>query len=592
MGICDANIEPNKNNEKISELPKYSMNKNFINFIYKAKKSICKIFYEKIFGAGFFVLLNNSFKCLITVHHVIPKSLFNNIVNIQIYNGKTIQILLNNRYIKFYENLDITIIEIKDFDGIVEDIDFLEYDLNYINSYANYLNEDLVCLQIIKGNSFEYSFSIGKITEIINQNEFKYVIGAIQITSGTPIILYNSLKVIGIHKGKDFSNNFNYGTFIGEIVKDNDLNNIYRVNNCIKNKVENNFIIGKIFISQNDIGKNIRIINSYEEQLRNALNNNIKEEFKNEKEIKECKIEINNEIIPFSYSIKFRKEGIYKIKYSFEKCLNNMSYIFYDCSSLTELDLSNFNTKNVTNMGNMFYRCSSLINLNLSNFNTKNVTDMSCMFSLCSSLTDLKLSNFNTENVNNMSFMFSGCSSLKNLDISNFNTQNVTNMSFMFYNCSSLTDLNLSKFNTQNVKNMNAMFYNCSSLTNLNLSNFNTQNVSDMSFLFMECSSLSNLNLSNFDTKNATNMNHMFYNCSSLIDLNLSNFNTQNVTDMSCMFSYCSSLSNLNLSNFNTQNVKNMGLIFYYCKAFEMKSILTNDLNLLNKINNLKNINN
>ena len=51
--------------------------------------------------------------------------------------------------------------------------------------------------------------------------------------------------------------------------------------------------------------------------------------------------------------------------------------------SLQELNLSNFNTNNVTNMSDMFSGCSSLKELNLSNFNTKNVIDMSRMFSEC-----------------------------------------------------------------------------------------------------------------------------------------------------------------------------------------------------------------
>ena len=38
-------------------------------------------------------------------------------------------------------------------------------------------------------------------------------------------------------------------------------------------------------------------------------------------------------------------------------------------------------------MSCMFYGCSSLTNINLSNFNTNNVTDMGCMFRGCSSLT-------------------------------------------------------------------------------------------------------------------------------------------------------------------------------------------------------------
>ena len=65
----------------------------------------------------------------------------------------------------------------------------------------------------------------------------------------------------------------------------------------------------------------------------------------------------------------------------------------------------------------MLKECSSLTNINLSNFNTNNVTDMSGMFSGCKSLTNINLSNFNTNNVTNMICMFSGCSSLRNENI-------------------------------------------------------------------------------------------------------------------------------------------------------------------------------
>ena len=38
--------------------------------------------------------------------------------------------------------------------------------------------------------------------------------------------------------------------------------------------------------------------------------------------------------------------------------------MFNKCSSLTFLNLSNFNTDNVKDMGNMLYYCSSLTSLN------------------------------------------------------------------------------------------------------------------------------------------------------------------------------------------------------------------------------------
>ena len=45
-------------------------------------------------------------------------------------------------------------------------------------------------------------------------------------------------------------------------------------------------------------------------------------------------------------------------------------------------------------MRDMFCKCNSLTNLNLSNFNTQNVTDMHGMFSCCESL---KANNIITE---------------------------------------------------------------------------------------------------------------------------------------------------------------------------------------------------
>ena len=75
----------------------------------------------------------------------------------------------------------------------------------------------------------------------------------------------------------------------------------------------------------------------------------------------------------------------------------------------------NFN-KNYTDLSDMFKNCSSLTSINLSNFNTNNVTNMNCMFAGCISLTSINLSNFNCdkiENTNGMIDMFKDCKSLK-----------------------------------------------------------------------------------------------------------------------------------------------------------------------------------
>ena len=53
-----------------------------------------------------------------------------------------------------------------------------------------------------------------------------------------------------------------------------------------------------------------------------------------------------------------------------------MEYMFNNCSLLSFLNLSNFDTSKVENMKNMFSNCIRLISLYLSNFDTSNITNM------------------------------------------------------------------------------------------------------------------------------------------------------------------------------------------------------------------------
>ena len=241
---------------------------------------------------------------------------------------------------------------------------------------------------------------------------------------------------------------------------------------------------------------------------------------------------------------------------------------FYGCTDLTTIEgIEYLNTENVTSMFLMFNGCSSLTTLNLSNFDTQNVTNMSHMFYDCSALTTLDVSNFDTQNVTDMSGMFSNCSALTTLDVSKFNTQNVTNLSCMFCGCRALTTLNVSNFDTKNVMIMNNMFDGCYTLTTLDVSNFDTKNVTNMYAMFSGCDYLETLDLSNFNTQNVTDMRWMFSNCRVLKTLDLSSFNTQNVTSMNNMFEGCDGFTTLDVSNFDTKNVTDMSWMFYGCKT-------------------------
>ena len=289
--------------------------------------------------------------------------------------------------------------------------------------------------------------------------------------------------------------------------------------------------------------------------------------------------------------------------------------MFYGCSALSSLDLSNFNTAIVTNMSYMFFNCANLSSLDLSNFNTAIVSDMSLMFGSCSTLSSLDLSNFYTKEVRDMSYMFSRCSALTTIYASDkFVTSKVQSGISMFSACKNLkgTILNYKDSKTDHT------YANCGTngyftpvfeyaefdkgtgtLTfrrglskpkgayalNLEASEpgwWSTHRyeikkvVFDASFAnarptscyywFCNCSELTDIEgIENLNTENVTNMRGMFFNCPNLSSLDLTNFSTGNVTDMNAMFGYCQ-LSSLDLTSFNTANVTNMYMMFISCQ--------------------------
>ena len=305
----------------------------------------------------------------------------------------------------------------------------------------------------------------------------------------------------------------------------------------------------------------------------------------------------------------------------------------------------------------MFYKCSSLTSLDVTHFNTANVTDMSYMFSSCSSLTSLDVTHFNTANVTNMSTMFYNCSKLTSLDVTHFNTAKVTNMYSMFRNCLALTTIYASsKFVTTLVSDSRFMFYNCEKLKGeeewkndkatdktyakieggyfsraiprvkyadgtltfflasketLGENEYElnsgkklpewvkhtfsiTKVVFDTSFAnarptscykwFFWCEKLNQVEgIKNLNTKEVTDMADMFYECRDLSLLDVSDFNTEKVTDMSGMFYECISLKLLDVAKFNTANVKSMSNMFYRCNNLDLLDV--SDFNTANVTN-------
>lgn len=244
-----------------------------------------------------------------------------------------------------------------------------------------------------------------------------------------------------------------------------------------------------------------------------------------------------------------------------------MSWMFQGCEALTSLDVSGFNTENVTNMVAMFANCENLTNLDVSKFKTAKVTKMRSMFSNCTKLGNLDVSGFNTEEVTDMGRMFDSCESLTNLDVSGFKTDKVTNMSAMFAYCKNLTSINVSGFNTDKVTTMASMFAGCKKLTSLDVSNFNTANVDNMRSMFSNCAELGNVDVRGFKTDNVTDMSWMFARCKKMTEIDLNSFKTSNVTDMSYMFYASGAVKTIYVSDrWDMTYVTAFGEMFGFCE--------------------------
>ena len=156
---------------------------------------------------------------------------------------------------------------------------------------------------------------------------------------------------------------------------------------------------------------------------------------------------------PNEIYINGEKQTTRDYKYNFEQEENLVTFVwnfelttchclFFECSSIVEVDLSKFNSSQVRSMNSMFDSCTSLTSVNFNGIVTTSVTSMEYMFFGCA-FTSLDLSQFDTSNVNTMSYMFSECTSLTSLNLSSFYTSNLRDMSYMFYACTKLSYINL-----------------------------------------------------------------------------------------------------------------------------------------------------
>lgn len=146
----------------------------------------------------------------------------------------------------------------------------------------------------------------------------------------------------------------------------------------------------------------------------------------------------------------------------------SMTSMFLGCTNLETLDLSRLDVSNVTTLVLMFSNCKKLKSINTDGWDTSKVTLLTNTFSN-TLIESLDLSHWNTSNVTNINLMFSTCSKLKHLNTYGWDTSNITTTGRPFSGASLLESVDFRTWNAGKMTNLtndtNGLFYNLQKLT-------------------------------------------------------------------------------------------------------------------------------
>ena len=175
-----------------------------------------------------------------------------------------------------------------------------------------------------------------------------------------------------------------------------------------------------------------------------------------------------------------------------------MSYMFFDCKSLTSLDLSVLTTYNVKSFTHMLAGCESLTSLDF-HIDASQASDLSYLFYGAKNLEFINMTNFRTTTDLNMEYMFCNCHSLTSIDFGS-NNYEVNSIAYAFHGCSNLNEIDFTNFDVRDVTDMRSLFYGCKALTSLNLRTFRTTKCLLFDDMFAECN---DMNVSIYRANNA-----------------------------------------------------------------------------------------
>ena len=199
-------------------------------FLAKAKEAVCRIRYNGASGTGFFCDIFGLI-FLITNNHVYPQNskITGKFIDITI-NENPKRIDLEGRGKWTNSDMDFTCIEMKIEDDIKTPFSLDDNILKSNYSNKDYLNKSVTTYGLNNKDKYKLYYSLGYIKEDDN-HLFTHTCNTYPGCSGGCIVIQNTNRLIGIHKGAHKKNNVNIGIFINDAIE----NIKNQVNHCSYN---------------------------------------------------------------------------------------------------------------------------------------------------------------------------------------------------------------------------------------------------------------------------------------------------------------------------------------------------------------------
>lgn len=182
----------------------------------------------------------------------------------------------------------------------------------------------------------------------------------------------------------------------------------------------------------------------------------------------------------------------------------NASNLFRSAKTVETIILPKNFGRHMTSFRQLFSDCPKLKSINTDAIDLSNVSDISFMFYGCSSLKEIDVSNWDVSKITNFDH-FAAHANLKRKGIENWNTSSATNMNALFHNCAE-EELDLSGWDVSKVQFFCQMFENSPNLKRIKgLENWDTSSGLGFDEMFERCYKLEEVDLSAFNTTKAKN---------------------------------------------------------------------------------------